>query len=164
MSVGALMRTGVRIGVDVGTVRVGVAATDATATLASPVAVVRRDVRGDADLDRIRTVVVEREAIEVVVGLPRLLRGGEGVAAASARDYAVRLARRVAPVPVRLVDERLTTVEAARALRDTGKDARRARDIVDAAAAVVLLQAAVDTERSTGAPPGELLNAESTHE
>jgi len=164
MSVGALMRSGVRIGVDVGTVRVGVAATDATATLASPVAVVRRDVRGDADLDRIRTVVVEREAIEVVVGLPRLLRGGEGVAAASARDYAVRLARRVAPVPVRLVDERLTTVEAARALRDTGKDARRARDIVDAAAAVVLLQAAVDTERSTGAPPGELLNAESTHE
>src|SRR5205823_7762185 len=118
----ALVRSGVRIGIDVGTVRVGVAATDVTATLASPVAVLRRDRRTDADIDAIVVLAGEREAVEVVVGLPRLLRAAEGAAAAAARGYAARLARRLHPVPVRLVDQRLTTVQASRDPRAVGKD------------------------------------------
>ena len=154
------MRNGVRIGVDVGTVRVGVAASDAGGVLASPVVVLPRDARGGRDLDELEVLVAEREAIEVVVGLPRHLRGVEGASAVAARDYAVAVAARVAPVPVRLVDERLTTVEATRGLRASGRDARSSRGVVDAAAAVVLLQTALDTERNTGEPAGELLEVD----
>jgi putative holliday junction resolvase len=154
------MRTGIRVGVDVGSVRVGVSASDATGTLASPVSVLRRDVRADRDLDELAALVAEREAVEVVVGLPLHLRGAEGVAAAGARRYAAALAALVAPVPVRLVDERLTTTEAARALRASGRTARTSRDVIDAAAAVVLLQSALDSERNTGMPAGELLEVD----
>lgn len=153
------MRAGVRVGVDVGTVRVGVAASDPTGTLASPVTVLRRDVRGDRDIGDLAALVSERDVVEVVVGMPRSLRDEEGRAATSARDYAERLAARVAPVPVRLVDERLTTVEAARGLRAAGRDSRSARAVVDAAAAVVLLQSALDAERNSGEAPGEQVNA-----
>src|SRR4029079_19348371 len=111
------MRSGVRVAVDVGSVRVGVAASDPTGTLATPVTVLRRDARSDRDVAELAALVQEREAIEVVVGLPRSLRNAEGAAAVAARGYAGRLAKAVAPVPVRLVDERLTTVEAARGLR-----------------------------------------------
>lgn len=149
------MRPGVRIGVDVGSVRVGVAASDPTGTLASPVTVLRRDRRGGGDLDALAALVAEREAVEVVVGLPRSLSDREGAAAEAARAYAAAVARKVAPVPVRLVDERLTTVEATRGLRAAGRTTRAARPVVDAAAAVVLLQAALDTERASARPPGE---------
>jgi len=154
------MRPGVRVGVDVGSVRVGVAASDPSGTLATPVTVLRRDARADRDVGELATLVREREAVEVVVGLPRSLRNAEGVAAAAARAYAVRLASAVAPVPVRMVDERLTTVEAARGLRAAGHDAKSARGVVDAAAAVVLLQSALDTERRSEAPPGEIIPPE----
>ncbi|HET7529966.1 MAG TPA: Holliday junction resolvase RuvX [Mycobacteriales bacterium] len=160
MIVAARMRPGVRLAVDVGTVRVGVAASDRTGTLASPVTVLRRDARGDRDVAELAALVREREAIEVVVGLPRLLRAAEGAAADAARGYAARLARAVTPVPVRLVDERLTTVEAARGLRAAGHNAKSARGVVDAAAAVVLLQSALDAERQTDTPPGEIVSAE----
>jgi putative Holliday junction resolvase len=149
------IRPGVRVAVDVGSVRVGVAACDATATLASPVAVVDRQRRRGGDLEDIAAIVAEREAVEVLVGLPRSLSGREGPAAAAARDYAVALAGRVAPVPVRLVDERLSTVQAQRGLHQAGHTVRSSRDKVDAAAAVVILEAALDAERSTGEPPGE---------
>lgn len=149
------MRSGVRIGVDVGSVRVGVAASDPTGTLASPVTVVRRDDRGGRDLDEIAAVVADREAVEVVVGLPRSLADREGPAAAAARDYAARLAARVAPVPVRLVDERLSTVTAQRGLHASGRTVRSSRPVIDAAAAVVILQSALDAERGSGAAPGE---------
>src|SRR3954470_23604004 len=102
------MRPGVRLAVDVGSVRVGVAASDPSGALATPVAVLRRDARADRDLGELATLVREREAVEVIVGLPRSLRNAEGAAAAAARAYAVRLASAVAPVPVRMVDERLT--------------------------------------------------------
>ena len=154
------MRSGVRLAVDVGSVRVGVAASDPTGTLATPVTVLRRDARSGRDLLAIAELARERAAIEVVVGLPRSLRNAEGSAAAAARGYAGELARSVAPVPVRLVDERLTTVEAARALRAAGRTAKSARGVVDAAAAVVLLQAALDTERRTDAPAGEIVPVE----
>jgi putative Holliday junction resolvase len=99
--------------------------------------------------------------IEVIVGLPIGLSGREGPAAADARTFAARLARRVAPVPVRLVDERFTTVIAHDALRRGGRDTRARRPRVDRAAAALLLQGALDMERSTGRPAGELIGAAS---
>ena len=152
----AEVRRGVRLGVDVGSVRVGLAASDPSGLLATPVETLRRDASGGSDLARIATEVDERAAIEVLVGLPRSLSGGEGPAAETARAYARRLAARV-EVPVRLVDERLSTVAAQRSLRSSGVKGRKQRAVVDQAAAVVLLQAALDTERSTGQAPGELV-------
>ncbi len=149
-----------RVAVDVGSVRVGVAASDPSGALAMPVATLRRDARGGADLDELAALVADRAAVEVLVGLPRSLTGRSGPAAAAARGYAATLADRVAPVPVRLVDERLSTVAATRGLRAAGVRGRAARQVVDQAAAVVLLQAALDTERSTGRPPGRPLEEE----
>ena len=150
-------RPGVRLGVDVGSVRVGVAASDPAARTAVPVETVRRDPRGERDLDRVAALAAERRAVEVLVGLPRSLSGAEGPAAAAARRYAERLAARLAPTPVRLVDERLSTVSATRDLRAAGVGSRRARTVVDQAAAVVILQGALDAERATGHPPGAVV-------
>jgi putative holliday junction resolvase len=144
----------VRLAVDVGSVRIGVARCDAGGLLASPLTVVRR---GKGDLDALAKLTEEASAIEVVAGLPTSLSGREGQAAESARQFAVALAGRIAPVPVRLVDERFTTTTAHDALRRGGKDSRARRQVVDAAAAAILLQAALDTERGTGYPPGELV-------
>ena len=138
---------GVRLGVDVGSVRVGVAASDPDGILATPVTVLPRDAKGNSDLTELARLVVELQAIEVVVGLPRSLNGSEGRAAELAREYATMLAARVAPTSVRLVDERLSTVEASRGLRQAGIKAKEARTMIDAAAAVVILQHALDSER-----------------
>jgi putative Holliday junction resolvase len=135
---------GRRLGVDVGTVRVGVAVSDPYAVLATPLATLSRDRRSGADIDRLAELVTEHEVVEVVVGLPRTLRGSDGPAAAAARAYADTLARRVAPVPVRLTDERLTTVVATQALRRGGVPGRRQRAVVDQAAAVAILQGWLD--------------------
>lgn len=153
------IRPGVRLGVDVGTVRVGVAVSDPSGVLATPYATLAR-VWPDAEVvdDDIAEIVrlgVERGVVEVIVGLPRSLSGDEGPSAQAARKYAAELALRVAPVDVRLVDERLTSVSAHRALRDSGVAGRRQRAVVDQAAAVLILQAALDEERSSGRPPGE---------
>jgi putative holliday junction resolvase len=146
------VREGVRLAVDVGSVRVGVARSDPGGILASPLTVLR-----SGRLDELATLVAGADAIEVIVGLPTSLSGREGAAAAAARDFAAELASRLAPVPVRLVDERFTTTQAHDALRRGGKDSRARRGTVDAAAAAVLLQAALDTERATGNPPGQLV-------
>ena len=150
------MRTGVRLAVDVGSVRVGVARSDPGGILASPLTVVRS---GPGGLDELSTLAAGADAIEVVVGLPTSLSGREGAAAAAARSFAAELAGRLAPIPVRLVDERFTTTQAHDALRRGGKDSRARRATVDAAAAAVLLQAALDTERTTGRPPGQLVTS-----
>ena len=152
-------RRGVRLGVDVGSVRVGLAACDPDGMVASPVRTLARDSKGAADIDEIAVEVTERGAVEVVVGLPRSLSGAEGAAAATARDYAVRLARRVAPVPVRLVDERLSTVGAHRALHDAGLGGRKHRKVIDQVAAVLVLQTALDAEKSSGRAPGSLVDS-----
>ncbi|GAA3031337.1 hypothetical protein GCM10017559_67960 [Streptosporangium longisporum] len=146
-----MMRNGVRLGVDVGSVRVGVARSDPSGLLATPVETVRR---GRGDLDRLAEIAAEYEIVEVVVGLPTSLSGREGPAAEAARDFAGRIAARLAPVPVRLFDERLTTVTAQQGLRASGVRAKNQRAVVDQAAAIVLLQAALDAERATGRPPG----------
>jgi putative holliday junction resolvase len=151
------VRPGVRLGIDVGTVRVGVAASDPAGLLASPVETLPR---GQGDVERIAELVRQRVAVEVVVGLPRSLSGREGSAAAGARAYARELAARLAPVPVRLADERLSTVAATRALREAGVRGARSRRVVDQAAAVVILQDALDAERSTGEPAGPSVQGE----
>lgn len=148
------MRTGVRLGIDPGDARIGVARSDPSGFLASPVETVRR---GKGDLRRIVRILQDSEAVEVVVGMPRSLSGGEGPAAAKSREFARSLASRVAPVPVRLVDERLTTVSAEAMLRDRGRKGSDRRAVVDQAAAVLILQHALDTERQTGHPPGEIV-------
>lgn len=151
------MRHGVRIGLDPGDARIGVARSDPSGFLATPVETVRR---GKGDLARLARLVAEEQPVEVVVGLPRSLSGGEGPAAAKVRDFARLLAGRVAPVPVRLVDERLSTVTAESVLRDRGHKGGKRRAVVDQAAAVVILQHALDTERSSGAAPGERVEVE----
>lgn len=149
-------RAGVRLAVDVGTVRVGVAVCDPEGRVATPLTTLAR---GRGDLDELARLVAERGAVEVVVGLPRTLAGREGVAAAAAHEYAARVAGRVSPVPVRLVDERLTTVGAERGLRAAGRSGRERRRVVDQAAATLILQGALDAERSTGEPPGQIVTA-----
>jgi putative holliday junction resolvase len=154
-------RQGVRLAVDVGSVRIGVARSDPGGILATPLTVLRSGpgpLAGQARAELARLVSGE-DALEVIVGLPTSLSGREGPAAAGAREFAVDLAGRLAPVPVRLLDERFTTTEAHSALRRGGKDARARRQVVDAAAAAVLLQAALDTERATGRPAGQLVQA-----
>jgi putative Holliday junction resolvase len=146
------VRKGVRLAVDVGSARIGVARCDPGGLLASPLTTVTR---GRGDLARLAELAEASEAIEVVVGLPAMLSGREGKAAQDARAFARGLAARLAPVPVRLLDERFTTVTAHDALRTAGRDSRARRGVVDQAAAAVLLQAALDTERSTGRPAGE---------
>ncbi|MCV7193589.1 Holliday junction resolvase RuvX [Mycolicibacterium brumae] len=135
---------GRRIGVDVGAVRIGVAASDPDGILATPVQTVRRDGK---HLGRLVRLVTEHEAVEVVVGLPRTLADKAGSAAADAVEVADALAARIAPVPVRLADERLTTVTAQRTLREAGVRAKNQRAVVDQAAAVAILQSWLDQRR-----------------
>ena len=126
------MRVGARLAIDVGSVRIGVARCDTDGRLASPLTTVPR---GRGDLQAIARLAAADDVIEIVVGLPVGLSGREGQAAAGARTFAAALAGRVAPVPVRLVDERFTTVIAHDALRQSGSDARGRRPRVDSAAA-----------------------------
>lgn len=140
------------MGVDVGSVRVGVALSDPRGILAHPVTTLDPE-----DLSAAEEIVVEHDVTCVYVGLPRSLDGGEGAAAEVARGYARVLASRVAPVPVRLVDERLTTVSAHRQLQASGLRERGRRSVVDQAAAVLILQGALDLESSSGRPAGELI-------
>lgn len=144
------MRPGVRLGIDVGTTRVGVARSDPAGLLAVPLETVTRNA---AALARIRALLEEHEAIELVVGLPLSLRGEETASTADARRFAESLAGAVS-APIRMVDERLSTVSAARSLREAGRSSRGSRPIIDQAAAVVILQAALDQERAGGSPPG----------
>ncbi|MFI0487164.1 Holliday junction resolvase RuvX [Actinomadura sp. 9N215] len=152
------MRDGVRLGIDVGSVRIGVARCDPGGILASPLETVKS---GKGDIDRLVALVAEHEAIEVVVGLPTSLSGREGPAAEAARRFAARLADRLPPDTVRLYDERLTTVTAESGLRAGGVHGKARRAVVDQAAASVLLQAALDAERLTGRPPGEIVRGSS---
>ncbi|HET7352196.1 MAG TPA: Holliday junction resolvase RuvX [Marmoricola sp.] len=147
--------TGVRLGVDPGDARIGVASSDPSGILATPVETVAR---GDGDLARIAALVEELGAVVAYVGLPRSLSGGEGPSAARVREFAKALARRLDPVPVVLCDERLSTVTAEGQLRAQGRKGRKRRAVVDQAAAVVILQGALDRERQTGATAGELVS------
>jgi putative Holliday junction resolvase len=134
------------LGVDVGTVRVGLALSDPTGTLASPLTTLRR-AKNHADLDRLAALVVEHEVTEVVVGEPVHLSGASGASAQDAGNYAQELADRIPDVPVILIDERLSTVTATNHLREGGIDSRKQREVIDQAAAVVILQQFLDSRR-----------------
>jgi putative Holliday junction resolvase len=156
------------LGVDVGSVRVGIAVSDPDGILATPVETVHRAppaatgerarpgrrtppaTTGDQarpDLSRIAALVRELRVGQVVVGLPITLAGKEGTAAALARQYAAELARFIDPVPVALSDERMSTVAATRRLSDRGVRGKRQRAVVDQAAAVEILQSWLDAQR-----------------
>ncbi|MEB4210503.1 Holliday junction resolvase RuvX [Mycobacterium sp. 94-17] len=150
---------GRRLGIDVGSVRIGVACSDPDAILATPVETVRRD-RNGRHLRRLAALAAELEAVEVVVGLPRTLTDRTGPSAIDAIEVAGELAevlaRRVPPTPVRLADERLTTVAAQRSLRAAGVRAREQRAVIDQAAAVAILQSWLDQRRAALAgEPGD---------
>ncbi|MGH4013062.1 MAG: Holliday junction resolvase RuvX [Pseudonocardiaceae bacterium] len=139
---------GRRLGIDIGDVRVGVALSDPSGVLATPLVTLKRDKRGGTDLDALAALVVEHEVVEVVVGLPRTLAGRHGAAARAAQDYARALAERLDnSVPVRLTDERLSTVSAARMLAERGVRGRKQRAVVDQAAAVEILQGWLEARR-----------------
>jgi putative holliday junction resolvase len=141
---------GRRLGIDVGTVRIGVAASDPDGILATPLETVARDRKKNSDrhLRRLAALVGEVDAVEVVVGLPRTLADRSGSSAQDAVALADALARRIAPTPVRLADERLTTVVAQRSLREAGVRARGQRSVIDQAAAVGILQNWLDQRRT----------------
>lgn len=138
---------GRRLGVDVGTVRIGVASSDPDGILATPVETVRRD-RTDKHVKRLARLVTDMDVVEVVVGLPRTLAERTGPSAVDAIAVADALAARIAPIPVRLVDERLTTVTAQRELREAGIKAKGQRAMIDQAAAVGILQTWLDQRRA----------------
>jgi len=146
-------RRGIRLGIDVGKARVGVARCDPDGMLATPVETVPR---AEDPLRRIVDLAAEHGAIELVVGLPLSLSGGDTPSTQDAREFATALAA-ASGLPVRLVDERLTTVSAHQALRSSGRSQRNSRSIVDQVAAVVLLQQAIDVEKQTGRAPGDLI-------
>ncbi|MCV7380153.1 Holliday junction resolvase RuvX [Mycobacterium alsense] len=139
-------RRGRRLGIDVGSVRIGVAVSDPDGILATPVETVRRD-RSGRHVRRLAELAAELEAVEVVVGLPRTLADRTGPSARDAIELAETLGRRIAPTPVRLADERLTTVSAQRSLRAAGVRARQQRAVIDQAAAVAILQSWLDACR-----------------
>ncbi|MBK0421204.1 Holliday junction resolvase RuvX [Leucobacter sp. CSA2] len=154
------MRTGVRLGIDVGKARIGVARSDLHGMLATPVETVARAASGAdterPDLARIAAIAAELEAFEVIVGLPLNLRGERTPSTEDAEAFASDLAALLqrTGTPVRLVDERLSTVSAQGQLRQAGKKTKQSRSIIDQAAAVVILQHALDIERARGAAPG----------
>jgi putative Holliday junction resolvase len=150
------VRTGVRLGVDVGKARVGIALCDRDGLLATPVATLARE---DADKRAFRILVDEHEVVEIVIGLPLSLSGVDTASTTDAREFAAAVAHWV-NVPVRLVDERLSTVSAQRALHSAGRRTKGSRAVIDQVAAVIILQNALDHERSAGSPPGALVDAE----
>ena len=147
------MRRGRRVGVDVGDVRIGVAVSDPDGMLATPLETVAA---GRGAMARLAAIVAEHDALECVVGLPLSLSGREGPAALKVRAFAGGLRDAIAPVPVRLVDERLSTMTADGQLRESGRSGAGKRAIIDQAAATVILQAALDAERTRGTAPGEI--------
>ena len=146
------MRSGVRVGIDIGTVRIGVARSDRDGYLATPVETVDRG--SENPIGQLVSVIAELEAIEVIVGLPLSLNGSHTASTEDALVMARELGQN-ASVPVRLVDERLTTVSAHSALRAAGKKQKQTRSVIDQVAAVMILQHALDSERSSGNLPGK---------
>ena len=140
------MTIGKVMALDVGERRVGLAISDPTGLLASPFGVVER---GPDDISEIARIAGDNEAVEIVVGLPITMSGESGAQAGKVRAF-IRDLRQATDIPVTTLDERLSTVQAERMLRDSGGGARRRsreRGRVDAAAAAVILQARLDSRR-----------------
>jgi putative Holliday junction resolvase len=153
------VRLGVRVGVDVGTVRIGVARSDPHGLLATPVETVPR---GEGDIARIVAIATELDAIELIVGLPLALSGAHTASTRDATNFASRLAA-ATPTPVRLIDERLSTVSAQAALHGSGRSSRQSRSVIDQVAAVIIVQHALDLERNAATLPGEIAHPDEGH-
>lgn len=153
---------GVKLGVDVGLVRVGLASCDADGVLATPVKTLKRDTKKNSDVRVIVREAQERGAVQIFVGLPKTLKGGETGSAQMAREYAAVLVERLSvaavAAEVRLIDERLSTVSAHRSLYEAGVSGRKHRKVVDQAAAVGILQHAIDTQRSLSIDVGVVVS------
>jgi putative Holliday junction resolvase len=147
------IRPGARLGIDVGTVRIGVARSDSGAILATPLGTVPR---AEGAINEILCMLYDVEAVEIIVGLPLALSGSRTASTQDAIDFAQQLAA-ATEIPVRLVDERLSTVSAQQALHSTGKNSQKSRPIIDQVAATIILQHALDVERSSGNPPGDVI-------
>jgi len=137
------MDRGVRLGVDVGSVRIGVAASDPEGIMAFPVETVPT---GEGDVERVAAIASDRNATTIFVGLPKTLKGADGASAQMAEDFARRVAE-LTTADVRLIDERFSTTTASRALTGAGKSAKKQRQVIDQAAAVVILENALDIDR-----------------
>ena len=149
------MRQGKRLGIDVGSVRIGLASCDADGILASPLPALKRSSDNEVLIVEIKNLVAELEIIDVVIGDPISMSGNITSSTSDARQLASEIAAAI-NIPVRLVDERLTTVSAQAKLRQSGKDTREAKTLIDSASAVEILEHALTTERSTGNAPGVL--------
>lgn len=148
------MRRGRRLGIDVGDVRIGVAVCDPDGMLATPVETVAA---GPDAIGRLAELAREYDVIECVVGMPVGLSGREGPAALKVRAFCTDLLEAVDPVPIRLFDERMSTMTAESLLRERGRSGSSRRKVIDQAAATVILQTALDSERTRGSAPGETL-------
>ncbi|MFJ5860153.1 Holliday junction resolvase RuvX [Pseudarthrobacter sp. NPDC092439] len=153
---------GVKLGVDVGTVRVGVALCDRDSILATPYKTLDRNARKNSDVRIIAGLVAELDVVQVFVGLPRTLKGEERASAQMATEYAGLLAAELAArgigVPVHLVDERLSSVTAHRNLHQAGMSSRDHRKVIDQVAAAGILQHAIDMQKARGADVGSRVN------
>jgi putative Holliday junction resolvase len=149
------MRKGKRLAIDVGSVRIGLATCDPDGILSSPIAALSRSESSSESVQAIVNLVSELNVIEVLVGDPISLSGSTTSSTRDARQLAAEIASAIS-VPVRLVDERLTTVSAQAKLRQTGFNSRDAKHLIDSASAVEILEQALNTERSTGKAPGVL--------
>lgn len=142
---------GRRLGLDVGTARIGVASCDPEGILATPVETIRvtsGEPAWEQELRRLAELVEEYDAVGVVVGIPTSLRGRETASTAMARSFVAALGAASPDLPVELADERLTTVTAGAALHGAGRSTRKQRDVIDQAAAVVLLQSWLETRHA----------------
>ncbi|BCW67242.1 putative pre-16S rRNA nuclease [Arthrobacter sp. NicSoilB4] len=157
---------GVKLGVDVGTVRVGVAVCDRDGILATPLRTLDRNAKKNTDVRILAALAEELGVVEIFVGLPRTMKGEEHASARMASDYAKLLAGKLeecgSDVPVRLVDERLSTVTAHRNLHEAGMSSRNHRKVVDQVAAAGILQQAIDMQKARGTEVGSRVYAEST--
>lgn len=150
------MRSGRRLAVDVGKVRIGVAATDFHAILASGVTTIARQESLESTVQELCQVINEIEPIEIYVGLPISMSGDFSSSTKDAIQFAKSLSD-AQDVPVRFIDERLTTVSAASALRTSGRDSKSGRKIIDQIAATIILEQALELERSAHSAPGKAI-------
>jgi len=150
------MEKGRRLAIDVGSVRIGLAICDPDGILSSPIPALGRSNELLDTLQLVSELVAENSVIEVYVGDPISLSGGQSASTRDAREFAEKLAAQIS-VPIRLVDERLTTVTASAKLRISGKDAKQSRSLIDSASAVEILEQALATIRVSGKAPGQLV-------
>lgn len=151
------MERGIRLGIDVGTSRVGVALSDPDGLVATPVSTYPRD----EALAKISQLIDDRQVVTCYTGLPLSLSGNETASTRDARKFAGDLAE-LTTCEVRLVDERLSTVSAQHQLRGQGVASKKQRPIIDQAAAVIILQHCLEIERQSGRPPGEIATPRSS--